>query len=486
MRAAVRREYGQAPTKSRRGERVEGVNEGRRCGCTGGIGVRGRARGRARAGGGLAAGRAHRDRADGLPQSTTPAGSHDLVVYTPPGYDPNRATPYPLFVLSHGGGENGMGWTTQGAMAPIVDNLIRTGQIQPVVIVNTNATGIGGGNAGYAADLRNSVFPFMESHYNVAKDASGRAYAGQSAGGNRGNELLMNNTTLLGYYGIWSCCNVAGAIKLVGDPVYANPQLKTRLGLQVAVGKQDPVRSFANIELAGLTAAGVPFTTFYANGGHNWYFWRQSLRGFLTQVAFRTTRTAVVAKPGGVSVTVTPATAQPAVPTGTVSVGGVTVPLVDGAATIPVTTAAGTVAVSYSGDALYNASSGSTVYAASSATGAVGGSVPATLSLSLGAAASFGAFTPGVANDYTASTPATVTSTAGDAALSVSDPGHLANGAFTLPEPLQVSFSTASWTGPVSNDAVIVSFAQHVNATDALRTGAYSRTVTFTLSTTRP
>ena len=37
-----------------------------------------------------------------------------------------------------------------------------------------------------------------------------------------------------------------------------------------------------------------------------------------------------------------------------------------------------------------------------------GGSVPATLSLTLGAPASFGAFTPGVARDYIASTTATV------------------------------------------------------------------------------
>ena len=42
-------------------------------------------------------------------------------------------------------------------------------------------------------------------------------------------------------------------------------------------------------------------------------------------------------------------------------------------------------------------------------------------------------FTPGVAKDYTASTTANVISTAGDAALSVSDPGHLTNGAFSLP-----------------------------------------------------
>ena len=69
--------------------------------------------------------------------------------------------------------------------------------------------------------------------------------------------------------------------------------------------------------------------------------------------------------------------------------------------------------------------------------GGVGGSVPATLSLTLGANASFGAFTPGIAKDYTASTTANVISTAGDAALTVSDPGHLMNGTFSLPSPLR-------------------------------------------------
>ena len=81
---------------------------------------------------------------------------------------------------------------------------------------------------------------------------------------------------------------------------------------------------------------------------------------------------------------------------------------------------------------------------------------------------------------------ADVLSTAGDAALSVSDPGHLMNGAFSLPSPLQVSFSKSSWTAPVSHDAVTIGFSQHIGANDALRTGSYSKTLTFTLSTTTP
>jgi hypothetical protein len=38
----------------------------------------------------------------------------------------------------------------------------------------------------------------------------------------------------------------------------------------------------------------------------------------------------------------------------------------------------------------------------------------------------------------------------------------------------------------VSNDPVSVQYSQAIGATDALRTGAYSKTLTFTLSTTSP
>ena len=98
----------------------------------------------------------------------------------------------------------------------------------------------------------------------------------------------------------------------------------------------------------------------------------------------------------------------------------------------------------------------------------VGATVPATLSLTLGTPATFGAFTPGVAREYTASTTANVISTAGDATLTASDPssnapGHLVNGSFSLPQPLQVAGSSLpatvkTYAAPVSNDVVTVGF----------------------------
>jgi hypothetical protein len=116
----------------------------------------------------------------------------------------------------------------------------------------------------------------------------------------------------------------------------------------------------------------------------------------------------------------------------------------------------------------------------------VGGLVPSTLSLALDGPATFSPFVPGLERDYTASTAATVTSTAGEAQLTLSDPGHLANGAYTLASPVAVALSKSAWTGPVSNDRVTVTFEQHIGAGEPLRTGRYARTVTLTLTTTTP
>ena len=91
-------------------------------------------------------------------------------------------------------------------------------------------------------------------------------------------------------------------------------------------------------------------------------------------------------------------------------------------------------------------------------------------------------------------------STAGDATLSVADPsttatGRLVNGTFALTEPLRVRANAApyaplgtllTYPGPISNDMVTVSFQQHIGPSEPLRTGTYSKSLTFTLSTTTP
>jgi predicted extracellular nuclease len=144
--------------------------------------------------------------------------------------------------------------------------------------------------------------------------------------------------------------------------------------------------------------------------------------------------------------------------------------------------------------------------ASTSTPGDVSGNVPATLALTLGAPASFGTFVPGIAQDYTAGTTATVTSTGADATLSVLDasstaPGRLVNGTYALTDQLQANadkgtfaalradngpLTLKSWSTPISATPVALGFKQHINGGEGLRTGAYSKTLTFTLATTAP
>ena len=141
-----------------------------------------------------------------------------------------------------------------------------------------------------------------------------------------------------------------------------------------------------------------------------------------------------------------------------------------------------------------------------------GANVPATLALSLGTA-------PDVRHrsrrasraTYTASTIANVVSTAGDGLLSVSDassprPAGSSTARSRWPQPIQARAASAGGTGgalaavggsaaptslltysaPKSNDAVTLSFSQAVGQNEALRSGTYSKALTFTLSTTTP
>ena len=141
----------------------------------------------------------------------------------------------------------------------------------------------------------------------------------------------------------------------------------------------------------------------------------------------------------------------------------------------------------------------------------VGGDVASQLSLSIPGQATFGAFTPGTARDYTATLLADVVSTMPDAALSVVDSttnatGHLVNGQYALQQPLKMratntanpntAFAPLSesgapltlltWNGPTAGERVTLGFQQSIAATENLLRGSYTKTLTYTLSSTTP
>jgi hypothetical protein len=70
--------------------------------------------------------------------------------------------------------------------------------------------------------------------------------------------------------------------------------------------------------------------------------------------------------------------------------------------------------------------------------------------------------------------------------LELSGPVYLRNGASHAGLAGGDRVQQGKLERPVTNDPVTITFGQHIGANDPLRTGTYSASVTFTLSTTHP
>lgn len=217
---------------------------------------------------------------------------HGLAVYLPAGYDADRAEPYKVLYLSHGTSGDIYGdelrWMNEGAVANITDNLIAEGKTEAFIVVTMNnqqygqGPGHSGANWNYAEieqDQIDYIMPYVESHYNVSKEARGRAYAGLSMGGSTTSNMLMNHPELFDYYGIWSYANTNGsyggvegiAAQSVRDRLSA---LSTKPHIMLAAGSWDfgqaPVKTFGE----NLTQLGFDYTYLQVPAAHDWECWQ--------------------------------------------------------------------------------------------------------------------------------------------------------------------------------------------------------------------
>ncbi len=125
-----------------------------------------------------------------------------LIVYLPPGYDPNPTEPYPVIYFLHGLGNSPDDFESHGAAA-LTDRLIREGHLPPVVIalptgaISYYVNRIDGG-APYEDHVRLEVPAFVEAHYPVRTDPAGRALAGISMGGFGALKIAMRYPTEFG------------------------------------------------------------------------------------------------------------------------------------------------------------------------------------------------------------------------------------------------------------------------------------------------
>jgi enterochelin esterase family protein len=227
-------------------------------------------------------------------------------VYTPPGYDKDTKTRYPVLYLQHGGGEDETGWPSQGKTNLIMDNLIAEGRARPFIIVMDNGTWAMPGQARPAAPpagaapgqrpanwpppgwadnfkktLLQDIIPMVDATFRTLADQPHRAMAGLSMGGMQTNAIAMENLDVFSHVGLFS----GGT---VGDPatahngVMANAKAfnkKMKLIFQSCGSRERPENVKASYEQ--LKAAGIT-TVMYVSPetAHEWQTWRRSLREF--------------------------------------------------------------------------------------------------------------------------------------------------------------------------------------------------------------
>jgi enterochelin esterase-like enzyme len=212
-------------------------------------------------------------------------GFNKLAIYTPPRYAPGRSTPYPTLYLAAGFDGNEVDWSTLGDAANILDNLIDKREVKPMVVVMT-AFGFQDfcqqdDQAAYDQNLLSTVIPYVQSHYNVARQPTQRAVAGLDCGANLVGSLLVGYTHDFGSFGMFSPDFAMSAVS--GAQARAIKHVEVLLG----GGKQDPVHSAALQDLASFQHAGDKLSNDFIVGGHDWDVWRPLLRDFVTRVAFR-------------------------------------------------------------------------------------------------------------------------------------------------------------------------------------------------------
>ncbi len=133
-------------------------------------------------------------------------------VYTPPGYDADRNTRYPVLYLQHGAGEDERGWSNQGHVAFILDNLVAEKKAKPMIVVMERGYARRPGDAPPAAPgqppgpgvnrfgafedvMVKDLIPMIDATYRTIPDREHRAMAGLSMGGARRSRSRSTTST---------------------------------------------------------------------------------------------------------------------------------------------------------------------------------------------------------------------------------------------------------------------------------------------------
>lgn len=220
------------------------------------------------------------------------------IVYTPPGYDRDARRRYPVLYLQHGSGENELGWSEQGRVHVILDNLLADGVVRPMLVVMENGMvarrpdappqGPDGrparGNEAFAELVVHDLIPAVDGAYRTRADRAHRAIAGLSMGAGQALQIGLANLDLFAAIGSFS--GVAPEtfdVERAYGGVFRDRKGAARLSLLwMGAGTAEPPRILGMKDVSEtLNRSGIPVVWFEAPGlTHEWQTWRLCLRDF--------------------------------------------------------------------------------------------------------------------------------------------------------------------------------------------------------------
>ena len=215
------------------------------------------------------------------------------MVYTPAEYEKGKKH-YPVLYLQHGMGEDETGWSKQGHMQHIIDNLIASKEVVPMIVVmesgDVKAPFRGGDNrqgfseygASFYQVMIQDLIPTIDSKFRTLTDRDHRAMAGLSWGGHQTFDLVLNNMDKFSYMGAFSGAIFGLDVKTAYNGVFSKPEEfnKKIHYLYLSCGSEENFGTEALVK--SLQEAGIK-TDFYVSPGthHEWLTWRRCFRQFI-------------------------------------------------------------------------------------------------------------------------------------------------------------------------------------------------------------
>lgn len=198
--------------------------------------------------------------------------TRQLLVYTPPGFNPDQKNKYPVLYLIHGGSDTEETWTKVGRAHLIADNLIAAGKARPMIIVMPYGNVRPSTMADFTKDVVNDIIPFIEANYPVVADSKGRAVAGFSVGGGQTLNIGLTNPDKFSY--ICSYAPYTETEEFRKNFSNWSPNAKTLNGqlklFSISVGTEDFLYERVKKNIADFQAKGLNLETYIVPGGHTW------------------------------------------------------------------------------------------------------------------------------------------------------------------------------------------------------------------------